>query len=159
MLDQNQLSEIYQLVHPRRIVQKGFYLYWKNVYILVRSHYDNFYRSSAGATLSSATRSLPDLPVETPRGSDAVATTVWYGVDTNSELYATVEENKNNIKRDSSKYVNNTMSPSSGTTASKSECVYASVNKENPYDKLKQEHPYAKVGMTSPNNQYTSSQG
>ncbi|XP_015371974.1 PREDICTED: uncharacterized protein LOC107167446 isoform X2 [Diuraphis noxia] len=115
-------------------------------------------RSSAGATLSSATRSLPDLPVETPRGSDAVATAVWYGGDTNSELYATVEENKNVIKGDSSKYVNNTMSPSSGTTASKSECVYACVNKENPYDKLKQEHPYAKVGVHNVNNQYPGSQ-
>lgn len=116
------------------------------------------FRSSAGATLSSATRSLPDLPVETPRGSDAVATTVWYGVDTNSELYATVEENKNDIKSDPSKYTNNTMSPSSGTSASKSECVYASVNKENPYDKLQQEHPYAKVGVNGSNNQYASSQ-
>lgn len=51
------------------------------------------------------------------------------------------------------------MSPSSGTTASKSECVYARVNKENPYDKLQQqEHPYAKVGMNNINNQYASSQ-
>ncbi|XP_025199751.1 uncharacterized protein LOC112597768 isoform X2 [Melanaphis sacchari] len=115
-------------------------------------------KSSAGATLSSATRSLPDLPVETPRGSDAVATAVWYGGDTNSELYATVEENKNGIKGDSSKYLNNTMSPSSGTTASKSECVYACVNKENPYDKLQQEHPYAKVGMHNTTNQYPGSQ-
>jgi len=90
------------------------------------------------------------------RSSDAIATAVWYGGDTNSELYATVEENK--IKGNSSKYVNNTMSPSSGTTASKSECVYACVNKENPYDKLQQEHPYAKVGMNNPNNQYASSQ-
>ncbi|XP_026817210.1 uncharacterized protein LOC113556455 isoform X3 [Rhopalosiphum maidis] len=115
-------------------------------------------KSSAGATLSSATRSLPDLPVETPRGSDAIATAVWYGGDTNSELYATVEENKNGIKGDSSKYVNNTMSPSSGTTASKSECVYACVNKENPYDKLQQEHPYAKVGVHNTTNQYPGSQ-
>lgn len=50
------------------------------------------------------------------------------------------------------------MSPSSGTTVSKSECVYACVNKENPYDKLQQEHPYAKVGVNNSNNQYTSSQ-
>jgi len=50
------------------------------------------------------------------------------------------------------------MSPSSGTTASKSECVYACVNKENPYDKLKQEHPYAKVGAHNANNQYLGSQ-
>lgn len=121
-------------------------------------YYLYFNRSSAGATLSSATRSLPDLPVETPRGSDAVATAVWYGGDTNSELYATVEENKNGIKGEPSKYVNNTMSPSSGTTASKSECVYACVNKENPYDKLQQEHPYAKVGVNNSNNQYASSQ-
>lgn len=98
------------------------------------------------------------MPVETPRSSDVVATAVWYGGDTNSELYATVEENKNGTKDDSSKYVNNTMSPSSGTTASKNECVYARVNKENPYDKLKQqEHPYAKVGINN-NNQYASSQ-
>lgn len=118
-----------------------------------------YYRSSAGATLSSATRSLPDLPVETPRGSDAVATAVWYGAaDTSSELYATVEENKTSNKDSSSKYVNNTMSPSSGTTASKSECVYACVNKENPYDKLQQEHPYAKVGVNHSNNQYASPQ-
>lgn len=109
--------------------------------------------------MSSATRSLPDLPIETPRGSDAVATAVWYGGDTNSELYATVEENKNGIENnDPLKYVNNTMSPSSGTTASKSECVYARVNKENPYDKLQQEHPYAKVGANNLNNQYASSQ-
>ncbi|VVC31492.1 Hypothetical protein CINCED_3A018741 [Cinara cedri] len=115
-------------------------------------------RSSAGATLSSATRSLPDLPVETPRGSDTIATAVWYGGDTNSELYATVEENKNGIKGDPLKYMNNTMSPSSGTTVSKSECVYASVNKENPYDKLQQEHPYAKVGANNLNNHYAGSQ-
>ena len=50
------------------------------------------------------------------------------------------------------------MSPSSGTTASKSECVYACVNKENPYDKLQQEHPYAKVGVHSATNQYPNSQ-
>lgn len=62
------------------------------------------------------------------------------------------------MKGDLSKYANNTMSPSSGTTASKSECVYACVNKENPYDKLQQEHPYAKVGMNTPNNHYASSQ-
>lgn len=98
------------------------------------------------------------MPVETPRGSDAVATAVWYGGDTNSELYATVEENKNGIKGDPSKYAHNTMSPSSGTTASKSECVYACVNKENPYDKLQQEHPYAKVGVNSSINQYASPQ-
>ncbi|XP_025415819.1 uncharacterized protein LOC112687373 isoform X2 [Sipha flava] len=116
-------------------------------------------KSSAGATLSSATRSLPDLPVETPRSSDAVATAVWYGGDSNSELYATVEENKNGIKGEPSKYVNNnTMSPSSGTTASKNECVYACVNKENPYDKLQQEHPYAKVGVNNSNNQNANSQ-
>ncbi|XP_050436748.1 protein spalten isoform X2 [Adelges cooleyi] len=115
-------------------------------------------KSSAGATLSSATRSLPDLPVETPRGSDAVATAVWYGGDTNSELYATVEENKKGVKEDASKYTSNTMSPSSGETASKSECVYACVKKENPYDKLLQEHPYAKVGVNSLNNQSSSSQ-
>lgn len=50
------------------------------------------------------------------------------------------------------------MSPSSGTTTSKSECVYACVNKENPYDKLKQEHPYAKVGVHNATNQYPGSQ-
>lgn len=50
------------------------------------------------------------------------------------------------------------MSPSSGTTASKSECVYACVKKENPYDKLKQEHPYAKVGVHNATNQYPGSQ-
>lgn len=121
-------------------------------------YYILYFRSSVGATLSSATRSLPDLPIETPRGSDAVATAVWYGGDTNSELYATVEENKHDIKSTPSKYVSNTMSPSSGTTASKSECVYACVNKENPYDKLQQEHPYAKVGVNNTNNQYTGSQ-
>ncbi|XP_050536369.1 uncharacterized protein LOC126902803 isoform X2 [Daktulosphaira vitifoliae] len=115
-------------------------------------------RSSAGATLSSATRSLPDLPVETPRGSDAVATAVWYGGDTNSELYATVEENKNENKADSLKYKNNILSPSSDENASKSECVYACVKKENPYDKLLQEHPYAKVGVNNQNNQANNSQ-
>lgn len=50
------------------------------------------------------------------------------------------------------------MSPSSGTTASKSECVYACVNKENPYDKLQQEHPYAKVGVNNTTNPYPGSQ-
>lgn len=50
------------------------------------------------------------------------------------------------------------MSPSSGTTASKSECVYACVNKENPYDKLQQEHPYAKVGLNNLYNQFFSAQ-
>lgn len=54
--------------------------------------------------------------------------------------------------------MSDTMSPSSGTTASKSECVYACVNKENPYDKLQQEHPYAKVGVNNSHIQYSSSQ-
>lgn len=52
----------------------------------------------ANSVVNTATRSLPDLPVDSERTQMQSSEVLWEGLepngDTSSELYATVEENK-----------------------------------------------------------------
>uniref|UniRef100_A0A1B6BYN3 Uncharacterized protein n=1 Tax=Clastoptera arizonana TaxID=38151 RepID=A0A1B6BYN3_9HEMI len=106
-------------------------------------------------TLASATRSLPDLPVETDRGIIQNPTPLWETVegngDTSSDLYATVEDNKNEFSRSAGKKnnVSRTVDSSYGSPSQTDDSLspYARVKGEHPYDQVKQnEHPYAQVG-------------
>ncbi|XP_054269254.1 uncharacterized protein LOC128990735 isoform X2 [Macrosteles quadrilineatus] len=107
---------------------------------------------------SSATRSLPDLPVESQRlqGSrsvDGLYETADAGNgDTSSDLYATVEDNKNGARGASQKPQlprDSTIESSydSPSQTDNSLSPYARVRREHPYDQVKQtdEHPYAQV--------------
>ncbi|RZF41797.1 hypothetical protein LSTR_LSTR005259 [Laodelphax striatellus] len=92
--------------------------------------------SSATAT---ATRSLPDLPVEP-------GVSAWDHNDTSSDLYATVEENKSDKRRCLMQSQSGDDGYNSPTQTDDSLSPYARVKGEHPYDQLKQsEHPYAQV--------------
>ncbi|XP_018899772.1 uncharacterized protein [Bemisia tabaci] len=112
---------------------------------------------------STATRSLPDLPVDPERSQLAPGTissdVLWErgeqnnsGGDTGSELYATVGDNKNDQK--SNRKYNNPLSSNgksesldSPSQTDDSMSPYARVKGENPYHQIKKsEHPYAQVG-------------
>ncbi|XP_046671955.1 uncharacterized protein LOC124361931 isoform X2 [Homalodisca vitripennis] len=106
-------------------------------------------------TVTSATRSLPDLPVESQRTRGRSADVLWEAAepngDTSSELYATVDDNKHGrgggpngkLPRDST--IESSYDSPSQTDNSLS--PYARVKREHPYDQVKQsdEHPYAHV--------------
>ncbi|XP_039275615.1 actin cytoskeleton-regulatory complex protein pan1 isoform X2 [Nilaparvata lugens] len=100
-------------------------------------HHTDMNKRPTTAT-ATATRSLPDLPVEP--GMSA-----WDHNDTSSDLYATVDENK-----DKRRCVMQGQSGDDGynspTQTDDSLSPYARVKGEHPYDQLKQsEHPYAQV--------------
>ncbi|XP_075211180.1 uncharacterized protein LOC142318480 [Lycorma delicatula] len=109
-------------------------------------------RQSSG--VATATRSLPDLPVESgqPPGS---GDTLWENNDhndTSSDLYATVEENKIDGRgsiRNDKKCLTGIITDNSYGSPSQTEdslSPYARLKGEHPYDQLKQsEHPYAQV--------------
>ncbi|XP_014252795.1 uncharacterized protein LOC106668488 isoform X2 [Cimex lectularius] len=95
--------------------------------------------------LATATRSLPDLPVDSGEASEKLWDPPENNVDTNSDLYATVED-ANRKKRilTSGLTVDSSYTPSQ---TDDSLSPYARLKGEHPYDQLKQnEHPYAQVG-------------
>ncbi|XP_023707154.1 uncharacterized protein LOC111864196 isoform X2 [Cryptotermes secundus] len=122
-------------------------------------------RKTVPKVSATANRSLPDIPVDSQRIRLESGDTVWENSepngDTNSELYATVEENKNvsqllatrtasgaNKKRslqDESK----SSEHSSLSQTDDSFSPYARLSAEHPYDRLRSEHPYAQVGVNN----------
>lgn len=112
----------------------------------------------ANSVVNTATRSLPDLPVDSERLQMQSSEILWEGLepngDTSSELYATVEENKTDAIRGGGGKKNNlsralTGDSSYGSPSQTDDSLspYARVKGEHPYDQLKQsEHPYAQVG-------------
>lgn len=118
--------------------------------------------SSAGG-VATATRSLPDLPID-PNGGASGGEEVWdkngeqnSGGDTGSDLYATVEDHKmangrlnKKVSQSTNAVLERNQSGSyASPTTDDSVSPYACYRKENPYDKVKQEHPYAQVATTS----------
>uniref|UniRef100_A0A8D8Y7E0 Uncharacterized protein n=2 Tax=Cacopsylla melanoneura TaxID=428564 RepID=A0A8D8Y7E0_9HEMI len=125
--------------------------------------YRNVVDTSTNSTcgVATATRSLPDLPIDPTRRTSNSAD-VWdkngeqnSGGDTGSDLYATVEEHKmaanGRLNKKVSQSTNAVLEQGqSGSYASPttddSVSPYACFRKDHPYDKVKQaEHPYAQV--------------
>ncbi|KAL1464548.1 hypothetical protein WDU94_004181 [Cyamophila willieti] len=124
--------------------------------------YRNVVDTSTNSTggVATATRSLPDLPIDPTRRTSNNAD-VWdkngeqnSGGDTGSDLYATVEEHKmangrlnKKVSQSTSAVLEQGQSGSyASPTTDDSVSPYACYRKDHPYDKVKQaEHPYAQV--------------
>ncbi|KAF6213556.1 hypothetical protein GE061_011276 [Apolygus lucorum] len=101
--------------------------------------------------VATATRSLPDLPVDSGETSEKLWGPPENNVDTNSDLYATVEDaGRKKRLLTSGLTVDSSYTPSQ---TDDSLSPYARLRGEHPYDQLKQnEHPYAQVGTNGTNN-------
>lgn len=96
-------------------------------------------------TVATATRSLPDLPVDSGDASEKLWSNAENNADTNSDLYATVEDaNRKKRALTSGLTVDSSYTPSQ---TDDSLSPYARLKGEHSYDQLQQnEHPYAQVG-------------
>uniref|UniRef100_A0A0K8SRR5 Uncharacterized protein n=1 Tax=Lygus hesperus TaxID=30085 RepID=A0A0K8SRR5_LYGHE len=101
--------------------------------------------------VATATRSLPDLPVDSGETSEKLWGPTENNVDTNSDLYATVEDaGRKKRLLTSGLTVDSSYTPSQ---TDDSLSPYARLRGEHPYDQLKQnEHPYAQVGTNGAKN-------
>ncbi|CAH1399853.1 unnamed protein product [Nezara viridula] len=94
--------------------------------------------------VSTATRSLPDLPVDSGEASEKLWSNTENNADTNSDLYATVEDaNRKKRNLTSGLTVDSSYTPSQ---TDDSLSPYARLKGDHSYDQLQQnEHPYAQV--------------
>ncbi|BES92370.1 Hypothetical protein NTJ_05177 [Nesidiocoris tenuis] len=107
--------------------------------------------------LATATRSLPDLPVDSGETLEKMWGPTENAVDTNSDLYATVEDaGRKKRLLTSGLTVDSSYTPSQ---TDDSLSPYARLRGEHPYDQLQQnEHPYAQVSNGSIPGPSTSSE-
>lgn len=99
--------------------------------------------------VSTATRSLPDLPVDSGEASEKLWSNTENNADTNSDLYATVEDaNRKKRNLTSGLTVDSSYTPSQ---TDDSLSPYARLKGDHSYDQLQQnEHPYAQVRNGGP---------
>ncbi|XP_014288810.1 uncharacterized protein [Halyomorpha halys] len=99
--------------------------------------------------VSTATRSLPDLPVDSVEASEKLWSNTENNADTNSDLYATVEDaNRKKKNLTSGLTVDSSYTPSQ---TDDSLSPYARLKGDHSYDQLQQnEHPYAQVRNGGP---------
>ncbi|KAK9505961.1 hypothetical protein O3M35_009915 [Rhynocoris fuscipes] len=105
--------------------------------------------------VATATRSLPDLPVDLCETNEKLWPLAENNADTNSDLYATVEDaNRKKRALTSGLTVDSSYTPSQ---TDDSLSPYARLKGEHPYDQLEQsEHPYAQVGANGVHGPSTS---